>query len=124
MTLSVRPGHCDFSEDCGETNEWQSTMDVISYPYIKTIGEENGNPLQYSCPENHMDGGPWQATVQGVARVRHDLVMDTTLRPLEKQHLDHDMAVSVSVEDWLQEDLRGCELALSKGKAAVPRDRL
>ena len=23
------------------------------------IGEENGNPLQYSCLENSMDGGAW-----------------------------------------------------------------
>ena len=25
----------------------------------KTIGEGNGTPLQYSCPENPMDGGAW-----------------------------------------------------------------
>ena len=25
--------------------------------------EGNGNPLQYSCLENPMDRGPWQATV-------------------------------------------------------------
>ena len=35
--------------------------------------EENGNPLQYSCLENPMDRRAWQATVHGVARVRHDL---------------------------------------------------
>ena len=27
----------------------------------------NGNPLQYSCLENSMDGGAWWATVHGVA---------------------------------------------------------
>ena len=26
-------------------------------------GEGNGNPLQYSCLENPMDSGAWQATV-------------------------------------------------------------
>ena len=31
-------------------------------------GEGNGNPLQYSCPENPMDRGAWQATVHGVAK--------------------------------------------------------
>ena len=36
-------------------------------------GEGNGNPLQYSCLENPMDGGAWQATDHGIARVRHDL---------------------------------------------------
>ena len=30
------------------------------------FGEGNGNPLQYSCLENPMDGGAWQATVHGV----------------------------------------------------------
>ena len=34
--------------------------------------EGNGTPLQYSCPENSMDGGAWLAAVHGVARVRHD----------------------------------------------------
>ena len=27
----------------------------------------NGNPLQYSCPENPTDRGAWQTTVHGVA---------------------------------------------------------
>ena len=30
-------------------------------------GEGNGNPLQYSCLENPMDRGAWQAIVHGVA---------------------------------------------------------
>ena len=37
-------------------------------------GEGNGNPLQYSCLENPMDRGAWQATVHGATRVGHDLV--------------------------------------------------
>ena len=32
----------------------------------RSPGEENGNPLQYSCLENPMDRGTWQATVHGV----------------------------------------------------------
>ena len=28
-------------------------------------GEGNGNPLQYSCLGNPMDGGAWQDTVHG-----------------------------------------------------------
>ena len=31
--------------------------------------EENGNPLQYSCLENPMDGGAWWATVHGVTEL-------------------------------------------------------
>ena len=30
-------------------------------------GEGHGYPLPYSCLENLMDGGAWQATVHGVA---------------------------------------------------------
>ena len=30
-------------------------------------GEGNGNPLQYSCLENPMNRGAWQAAVHGVA---------------------------------------------------------
>ena len=36
----------------------------------RSPGEGNGNPLQYSCLENLMDGGTWQATYHGVAKSR------------------------------------------------------
>ena len=36
----------------------------------RSPGEGNGNPLQYSCMENPMDGGAWWATVHGVAKSR------------------------------------------------------
>ena len=31
----------------------------------RSPGGRNGNPLQYSCLENSMDRGDWQATVGG-----------------------------------------------------------
>ena len=34
----------------------------------RSPGEGNGSPLQYSCLENPMDRGAWQATVHGVAK--------------------------------------------------------
>ena len=36
--------------------------------------EGNGNLLQYCCLEIPTDGGAWQATVHGVARVGYNLV--------------------------------------------------
>ena len=39
----------------------------------RSPGEGKGNPLQYSCLEDPMDRGVWQATVHGVTRVGHDL---------------------------------------------------
>ena len=35
-----------------------------------SVGEGNGNPLQYSYLENPMDGGAWWATVHGVSKSR------------------------------------------------------
>ena len=39
----------------------------------RSPGEGNGNLLQYSCLENPIDRGAWQATVHGVARVGYNL---------------------------------------------------
>ena len=33
----------------------------------RSPGEGNGNPLQYSCPENTTGRGAWWVTVHGVA---------------------------------------------------------
>ena len=41
------------------------------FTYSDPSGVGNGNPLQYSCLENSMNRGAWQATVHG-HRVRHD----------------------------------------------------
>ena len=46
--------------------------DTGSLPGLgRSPGEGNDNPLRYSCLGNPMDRGAWQATVPGVARVRH-----------------------------------------------------
>ena len=43
--------------------------DAGSIPGLgRSPGEGNGNPLQYSCLENPMDRGAWQAAVHGVAK--------------------------------------------------------
>ena len=34
----------------------------------RSPGIGNGNPIQYSCPENSMDRGAWWATVHRVAK--------------------------------------------------------
>ena len=46
-----------------------SVGDLASIPGPgRSPGEGNGNTLQYSCLENPMDGGTWQATVHGVTK--------------------------------------------------------
>ena len=55
-------------------------------------GEGNGNPLQYSCLENPMDGGTWWAAVHGVARSRTRLSNFTFtfhFHALEKEMATH-----------------------------------
>ena len=44
----------------------------------RSPGGGQGNPLQYSCWENPMDRGAWQAMVHGSQRVGHDLATKHT----------------------------------------------
>ena len=45
--------------------------DLVSIPESGIcLGEGNGHPLLYSCLENPMDRGAWQATIHGVAKIR------------------------------------------------------
>ena len=45
------------------------TGDTGLFPELgRSPAEGNGNLLQYSCLENPMDGGVWQARVQGVEK--------------------------------------------------------
>ena len=43
--------------------------DLGSIPGVRrSPGVGHRNPLQYSCLENSMDRGDWQATIHGVAK--------------------------------------------------------
>ena len=57
----------------------------------RSPGEGNGNPLQYSCLENPIDGGAWWATVHGIAKSQTRLSDSTfTLICMESQlHCSH-----------------------------------
>ena len=44
---------------------WSCTDHLVD---LEVKGEGNGNPLQYSCLENPIDGGAWRATVHGAAK--------------------------------------------------------
>jgi len=58
----------------------------------RSPGEENGTPLQYSCLENPMDGGAWEAAVHGVVKSRTWLSEFTSLHfweDLEKGKATH-----------------------------------
>ena len=53
--------------NAGDTRDAGSILGLERSP-----GGGNGNPIQYSCLENSIDRGAWQATVHRVTKVRHD----------------------------------------------------
>ena len=66
-------------------------LSVFGYCYSLN-GEDNGNPLQYSCLENPMDGGPWWATVHGVVKSQtrlSDFTFTFHFHALEKEMATH-----------------------------------
>ena len=65
---------------------------------LMTEGEGNGNPLQYSCLENPMDGGACWVAVHGVTRSRTRL-SDFTLF-FHFHALEKEMAPHSSVLTW------------------------
>ena len=62
------------------------------------LGEGNGTPLEYSCLENPMDGGAWQATVHGVTTNRIPLSHFTFT--FHFHALEKEMATHSSVLAW------------------------
>ena len=62
--MGLRP----LSKGFPDVSEGKVSGDLGSIPGLgRSPGEGNGNPLQYSCLENPMDGEAWQATVRGMA---------------------------------------------------------
>ena len=66
--------------------------------YWRIDREGNGNPLQYSCLENPMDGGAWWAAVHGVARSWTQLSNFTST--FHFHALEEEMATHSSVLAW------------------------
>ena len=62
------------------------------------LGEGDGTPLQYSCPENPVDGGAWWAPVPGVAKSRAQQ-SDFTF-PFHFHALEKEMAAHSSILAW------------------------
>ena len=57
-----------------------------------SLGEGNGNPLQYSCLENPVDRGAWRAAVHGVVKSQtrpSDFTFIFHFHALEKEMATH-----------------------------------
>ena len=63
-----------------------------------SVREGNGNPLQYSCLENPMDGEAWKAAVHGVAEGQTRLSNFTFT--FHFHALEKEMATHSSVLVW------------------------
>ena len=62
----------------------------------RSPGEENGNPLQYSCLGNPMDRGAWQATVHGWGHME----LDMTERLNHNKYIPCNMPATGAVTGW------------------------
>ena len=73
------PGGSEVKASACNAGELGSVPGLGRFP-----GEGNGNPLQYSCLENPMDGGAWWATVHGVAKGQTQLSDFSPFSPFQK----------------------------------------
>ena len=80
--------------------EYSSLYYIIGSYWLSIfyMGVYIGTPLQYSCLENPMDGGSWQAVVHGVAKSRAQL-SDFTFT-FHFHTLEKEMATHSSVLAW------------------------
>ena len=72
--------------------------DIRKTSFCLSVPLQNGTPLQYSCLENPMDSGAWQAAVHGVAKSRTRLC-DFTFT-FHFHTLETEMATHSSVLAW------------------------
>ena len=79
---------------------WKVKFQTSCISDVQGIGdrEGNGTPLRYSCLENPMDGGAWQAAVHRVVKSRTQL-SDFTFT-LHSHALEKEMATHSSVLAW------------------------
>ena len=74
----------------GKESTCQCRRDVGLIPECgRSLGVRNGNPHQYSCWDNPMDRGAWQATVHGSQRVRHNWAHTCTHESPRKNYSLH-----------------------------------
>ena len=85
----------------------------------RSPGEGNGNPFQYSCLENPMDRGDWQATVPGVTESwpqlteqhTHTSLIYNNLAMINQPHCAHDDFFPMVSLRWFLNHLPGSSSA-------------
>ena len=84
--------YSDFGAPKNKVSHVSTVSGSICHEVMGPDGEGNGTPLQYSCLENPMDRGAWQAAVHEVAKSRTRLSnfpFDFHFHALEKEMATH-----------------------------------
>ena len=89
LSISCTPEAEDSEKENGESSREKR---------VKRRGEGNGNPLQYFCLANPVDGGAWWAAVHGVTE-RQTRLSDFTFT-FHFHALEKEMATHSSVLAW------------------------
>ena len=93
----------DFQSNLCQTKRFKKKKKLTLFHLtVFSSREGNGTPLQYTCLENPMGGGAWQATVRGVTRSQtrlRDFTFTFHFHALEKE-----MATHSSVLAWNPRD--------------------
>ena len=89
--------------------------DAVSIPGRgRSLGEWNGNPLQYSCLENSMDRGAWWAIGHGITRIWHVLAT----KPPTTTWLQGLLHSLLGCLGWSSAEPEGLVLGVDCGRAA------
>ena len=94
----------------------RDTWDAGSIPGSgRSPGGGHGNPFQYSCLENPIDRGAWQATVHGVAE--SDMTEQLSLTGIKKiwelYEVGHLVVQVGKLRHTVRQPVSHCELGLS-----------
>ena len=96
--VSIAPSIASYIGSClghiGRLDKWTDKSPLASKP-----GESNGNPLQYSCLENPIDGGAWWAAVPYGVLKSQTWLGDFTFT-FHSHALEKEMAPHSSVLAW------------------------
>ena len=106
--LDLPPWHLKYF-DSGITQGFKCLFLLTTLPFYIYIflcllcRDGKGNPLQYSCLENPMDGGAWRAAVHGVAKSRtrlDDFTFIFHFHALEKEMATHSSVLAWRIPGW------------------------
>ena len=100
MNMCICMCYTGFSGGSVVKNLPANAGDTGSIPGLeRSPGRQNSNPFQYSCLENPMDRGAWQATVQGVTKSYNWATDDTHTIEIYQHHIIFVICISLMTND-------------------------